>query len=287
VFRKTIVALVIAVAALAVPAALASPAAESAAAFKTQNDPSGDGGAAPDITEVQVGNDVVAGPIVMWITLANRESFGGGDLLFLYLDTDLNPSTGGVDFAGADHAIGISSDAALLFRWDGASFAQMPAPSLEADFFKSEKAIRISLQPTDLGGTRGFNFYLVSRNGDSRDFAPDGAAIWSYSLTSGQVVLTVEDFAVSPKAPRAGKRFAAAIQVGRDDINEILDSGKVTCRLRVGTKTVRAASARFADGVAVCSWNLPKTAKGQTIRGTIAVTFAGVTVTRAFSARVR
>lgn len=287
--RKTIVAVLpiaVLVALAAAPTALASSEAERAATFKIQSDPSGDSGAAPDITEVQVGNDVVAGPIVMWITTSNRESLGGDDAMIVYLDTDLNSSTGAVDWVGAEYGVEVQADSVFLFRWDGADWAQVAAGSLEAAFFKSEKAVRISIQPSDLGSTRGFNYYVYSVNGDASDFAPDGVPIWSYSLTSGRVALEIVDFALT-KAPRAGKRLAAGLQVGRNDTNELLEEGKVTCTLRVGTKTVRAASAGFVEGIAVCAWNLPKSAKGQKVSGTISVTYGGTTIKKAFSARVR
>jgi len=52
--------------ALAAPAA-AAPAEQAALDAAAFNDAAGDSGAAPDITNVAVGNDVVAGPIVFWL----------------------------------------------------------------------------------------------------------------------------------------------------------------------------------------------------------------------------
>jgi len=75
--------------------------------------------------------------------------------------------------------------------------------------------------------------------------------------------------------------------VGRSDTNEILTLGKVTCTLRIGTKTVRAARSLFLGSIAYCSWKLPSSAKGKLVRGVIAVTYGGATAKKAFSKRAR
>ena len=169
--------LLVAVAGLA--AAGTALAASSASVF---TDPSGDSGAAPDLTEVQVGNDDVAGPIVLWITAANRTSLGASEGLVTYLDTDLNGSTGNVDFGGAEFGIETMSSGSRLYRLDGANRAQTPAPSLRHSWFPSQHAARIEIQPRELGGPRAFNFYVVGVGGDAVDLAPDGdAALWSDS----------------------------------------------------------------------------------------------------------
>ena len=51
------------------PATRASLHAASAASF---SDAAGDSGAAADVTDVDVGNDLVAGHIVFWVTVPNR-----------------------------------------------------------------------------------------------------------------------------------------------------------------------------------------------------------------------
>jgi hypothetical protein len=268
---------------LALFAALVAPAGAGAATRLT--DAGGDSGAAPDITDIDVGNDVVAGPIVVWITMPNRASLSGDDGVVLYLDSDRDPATGDSD--GLEYAIEVLPGSVALYRWDGAEFADADAPSLTAAFWKAEKALRISIHPNDVGGTRSFNFLVFAGTGEEADYAPNGPPLWSYALSSSPLRLGVLEFAVSPRTARAGKRLAAALAVGRNDTNEMLEQGKVTCTLRIGTKTVRAANAGFVEGIAVCAWNLPKSAKGQKVSGTISVTYGGATVKKAFSARVR
>ena len=273
--------LLVAVAGLA--AAGTALAASSASVF---TDPSGDSGAAPDLTEVQVGNDVVAGPIVLWITAANRTSLGASEGLVTYLDTDLNGSTGNVDFGGAEFGIETMSSGSRLYRWDGANWAQTPAPSLRHSWFPSQHAARIEIQPRELGGPRAFNFYVVGVGGDAVDLAPDGdAALWSYSLATGPLRLTKESAAATPA--RAGRPLTLRLEVGRDDINEILDTGRVTCTAKVGATSLRGTARPFGADGSTCTWTLPRTARGKRIDAKIAVAYGGAVVSHSYSGVVR
>jgi hypothetical protein len=266
---------------VAVPLSTLAP----AAAFLT--DPTGDSGNAPDITDVSVGNDVVAGPIVIWVDVPNRTSLGPSDLMVVYVDTDLNQSTGGADYAGSEYAIEMVGGRLALFRWTGSDWAQVPAPTLNNAFFRGQKALRVSIHPNDLGGTRAFNYYLFSAAGDQRgDYAPNDG-VRSYSLISGPVQLSLERFSVTPKVPRGGKSFRATMLVGREDINEILDEGSASCSLRVGRRAVAARTKGFVNDAAACRWTIPKSAKGQQISVMISVKFGGASIARRFAARVR
>jgi hypothetical protein len=288
-FRKSlVVALPMALlAALSVaPSAGSAPLAGTAlhvASAASFSDAPGDSGVAPDITDVDVGNDLVAGPIVVWVTLANRpDGLVAGDDLAVYLDTDLNPATGDV---GAEYAIAIDPDGVGFYRWDGTTYVFVDAASLSARFSKGDKAIRFSIHPNELGSITGFTFAVESSSGEAVDYAPNGPPDWPYTLASGRIGLSVVGSAIAPKRPVAGKRLLAGIQIGRNDINEVLVTGKISCTLRIGTTNVRATRAIFASGVAICAWNLPKSAKGKLIRATVSVTYGGATAKKSFSAR--
>jgi hypothetical protein len=257
-------------------------AASSASVF---TDPSGDSGAAPDVTEVQVGNDVVAGPIVLWITAPNRTTLGGSDGVITYLDTDLNGDTGSVDFGGAEFGIETMSSGSRLYRWDGATWAQTAAPSLRHVWVAGAHAARIEVHPRDLAGPRGFNFYVVSVNGDAIDVAPDGNDLWSYSLASGPLRLTKE--AAGATAARAGRPITLRLEVGRDDINEILGAGRVTCTARLGTTSLRGTARPFGANGSTCTWTLPRTARGKRILAKIVVGYGGATVSHSYSGVVK
>jgi hypothetical protein len=256
-----------------------------ASAFFT--DPTGDSGNAPDITEVSVGNDVVAGPVVIWVDTPNRTSFGSTDRVVVFLDADLNGSTGAPDYAGTEYGIARIGVAHALFRWDGADWAQVPAPTLSTAFYNSQKALRMSIHPNDLGGIRAFNYYLFSAVGDqSGDYSPN-SGLGSYSLISGPLRLSVERFSVTPRVPRAGKSFTASMLVGREDINEILEDGRGSCSLRVGKRAVAPRTKGFINDAAACRWTIPKSAKGQQLSMVISVKFGRASISRRFAAKVR
>ena len=259
-------------------------AASSASVF---TDPSGDSGSAPDVTEVQVGNDVVAGPIVVWITASNRTALGGSEGFVTYLDTDLSGDTGNVDFAGAEFLVETMSSGSRLYRWTGADWAQTPAPSLRQGWFPGQHAARIEIQPGDLGGPRAFNFYVVSfGDGDDVDHAPNrDASVWSYSLASGPLRLTKDAASATPA--RAGRPFMLRLVVGRDDINEILYTGRVTCAAKLGATSLRGTARAFGANGSTCTWVLPRAAPGKRISAKIVVAHGGASVSHSFTGVVK
>ena len=269
------------------PASAAFPLAAQAPTATFFTDPTGDSGVAPDITEVSVGNDVLTGNIVIWIDTPYRRTAFSTDLMTVFFDTDMNPSTGDPEFAGSEYAAQVLHGAAL-FRWSGSAMAEVPAPTLDYLFATERRSLRVSIHPNDIGGTRAFNFYLVSalEGQSATDVAPDGGA-WSYSLVSEPLRLSVVGFATT-KVARAGKPFSAIIDVGRDDTNDILDATgtRIRCSLKVGKKTVAAyqLSGIFTAG---CEGRIPKKAKRQKLRMKISVKFGGLSISRTFAAKIR
>jgi hypothetical protein len=96
--------------------------------------------------------------------------------------------------------------------------------------------------------------------------------------------LTIQGLAVD--RPRAGGLFNARMAVVRGDLNAPLTEGTITCSARLGAKDF-AGTASFAGGRTVCSWRLPKSARGKRFAGTVAVSFQGIEAKRSFSLRVR
>jgi hypothetical protein len=246
-------------------------------------DAAGDSGSAPDLTFLNVGNDVVAGPIVIWIDTPNRDRLAGDEVIFVYLDTDQNAGTG-MPGLGFDYVVaGASSATARVFRLDGSGLVRAAAPSLRFEQFT--KSVRISIHPDDLGATRAFDFVVAATNGVDTDFAPDGGPA-TYALRSGPVVLAVEAFKVTPKVARAGTRVTAVLQPGREDTFEVLWEGTVGCNVKVG-KTSVSARKGWGDSGAYCSFVVPKAAKGKPVSVTVSVTFGGQKVTRTWRSTVR
>jgi hypothetical protein len=108
--------------------------------------------------------------------------------------------------------------------------------------------------------------------------------------------LVFRPFAVSPGAwflddwrpPTSGKQFAAGARVMRDDSDEVVESGNLTCRARIGKRVLRIVQAWFADGFATCVWHVPAagTARKQ-VNGVVVVQALGGTVEQRFSMTVR
>lgn len=107
--------------------------------------------------------------------------------------------------------------------------------------------------------------------------------------------LEINSFALSPNAwfvagyPRAtaAEQFAAGGRVRRTDTDELLKSGAISCVARIGGKLVRVVQARFAGAIARCVWQIPESAGGKSLGGSLKVGFLDGTETQTFSARVK
>jgi hypothetical protein len=260
---------------------------QAAGAAMLFEDPRGDSGAAPDIAEVEVGNDVIAGPVVIWVETPNRPNLTTADGIGVFLDSDLNPTTGDARTGGIEFLIDAGSSSAQLFRWNGSDYVQVAAPSLRAEYVADITALRISIHPNELERTRAFNFWVLSLTGESTDVAPDGSGLWTYSLIAGTLRLSTVGFRLEPGSPRAGRTFTASMRIVRDDINEITTDGVLTCTLRIGGKTIRATLRRYVGDRATCRWRIPTGTAGQRVSGSIAASLGGASVRRAIATRVR
>src|SRR5262249_61092041 len=96
---------------------------EGAASVTTYDDAIQDSGAAPDYCAGEmVTNDNE--DVTFGIHAHNREAIQNGDSYSVYLDTDLNPNTGGV--VGAEYELTLTIDGAELNRWNGTAFVVAP-----------------------------------------------------------------------------------------------------------------------------------------------------------------
>ncbi len=65
-----------------------------------------------------------------------------------------------------------------------------------------------------------------------------------------------------------------------------LDEGKIGCAARLSGHAL-AGNGKFANGRVVCTWRLPKNARGKRLSGTLSAALQGARATRRFSVRVR
>ena len=258
-----------------------------ASAEQRFTDPGGDSGGAPDITVVNVANDA-AGNLTFTVT-TNQPALAGDVGLALFFNVDKNNSTGDVD--GDEFGLFLEAAGWEFDRWDGTRYVQAAAPTANASYSNGVLTFRVN--KADLANTNAFSFYAVSIQVNTstnqvvaRDDAPDGSAIYEYTLTAPPpLTLRASAPVAVPARPAAGKAFAVRIGVTRGDTGAALASGTATCRVTLGGKALRALGSVRA-GRAACSMLLPRTARGKTVRGTIRVTFRNVSVTRSFAYRV-
>jgi hypothetical protein len=263
--------------------------ASGAGAVGRYTDSKGDAGQAPDITGVSVASDP-NGQIAFTISVVNLPS--PADVrTFIFLDTDLNGSTGAPDTEGADYmfAVDESDDSYSFARWNGTDWdGEIPYSTVKVSSHSS--GVVISVNRSELGGTEGFNFWTRTRLGDpsarQEDTAPE-LGVWNYSLQAagpdikGVMVQTKPGF-----GPRAGKPFtltpvalkdAAAEQQG---VSVLPRPESYTCRARL------AGRALIGSGTGRCTWTIPKAAKGKQLSVVVTVSYEGAAKSVPFVYRV-
>jgi hypothetical protein len=85
---------------------------------------------------------------------------------------------------------------------------------------------------------------------------------------------------------RAGRLLTLRVRVSTNTGKRVL-AGGLRCSARVGKTTLRARAKGWKRGAATCSWRLPRTARGKTLRASVRVTSGGLRLTRSLTRRVR
>ena len=131
--------------------------------------------------------------------------------------------------------------------------------------------------------TRMFDFTNVRR-----DFAPSTpGSQWRYTVRVRPSALVARDLTTTPRAARAGMNLTVRLHVVAAETGETVTRGAVRCSARVGSSSLRATASRFVRQRATCVFRIPARATGKTLRGSISVSHAGRTVSRAFTRRIR
>ena len=259
-------------------------------ADRSYADPAGDSGTAPDMTAVRVSHD--AGGTLTFAVTTNQAVLDPAASIYVYVDSDRDPATGfPIRGLGADHFFGHSGElgTGFLFSVSGNFIIIDFTSTLTSSY--AGGVLTAQINRSDLSDVEQFTFLVEAERDDENDatpndadFAPDAAPLYEYSLFP--LTLTVGSPRANPARPVAGKPFAVSAAVARSDAQAFL-TGKVSCKARVGTASLRSAGT-VSGGAARCAMRLPKTAKGKTLRGTLTVsTDDAPPVTRSFSYRVR
>lgn len=247
---------------------------------------------APDITNVQVSN-ARNGLITIRVTIGNFEALPPHSAIVLLIDLDRNMATGDLGFENAvSFRVDPAGQTVLTFeRWDEAAFrlVEVPASGFTSTF--SAGVYTLTMPRSVLANTVRFSFGLYAAAFDPAEMAPavDSAPnteLWSYDLVGlPGPRLTTQRLVVRPAQPVAGRTFVVQAAVRRSDSGESVTAGKVTCTARIAGAKARAIGG-FSGGLARCVVTVPRTAKGKTLRGTLAVRAEGASLSRAFSYRI-
>jgi hypothetical protein len=271
----------------------------------TFQDSRGEDPAGPDIASTTVSNDNT-GLISFKIDVPNQAQLSGEKLYAITIDADNNPATGEpasqFSVGGGDFAIELFQQQVNLFQWDGQNYTRSAAGPSQATliFTDSPTGPTISINASELGGTKKLAFDVIAISGlkfdDSgnldfsgahADFAPDpGHGRYAYDVKTAPLKLLAKTFKVAPSRPRAGRAFTMSMGAVRNDTGAVIQSGTVACAAKAGGARLAPRVHRFVGRTAVCTWQIPSSARGKGFRGSITIAFEGKKVTKTFSSVV-
>jgi hypothetical protein len=257
----------------------------------TFTDETGDAGTAADITTVGVTNDDL-GQYSFDVAMATP--YGATGAVSLYLDSDLNPATGDPQALGADYLIidDNTSKSFFFLTWNGTTWADAPANSTVKDSVSTDGMhVFLSVNKSELGNSTGFNFFLVSAEGDGSnghwDAAPSGAGSWLYKL---QAPLKLSLVGAHSFPVKAGGTWGVAVIVGRSDTGGTVGAeGTIVCSATSGSTKLKLDGRAFVSGgsgkptTAVCSFKVPKKLKHKVLHATVTVSYQGLSVSHSFT----
>jgi hypothetical protein len=276
------------------PQSVAAPASNTT----TYTDSTGEDPAGPDITTIVVSNDD-GGGITFRVNVPNRPQFTMDMAMIVWIDSDGNQATGDPGSFGADYLIQLIGGEAILFKWDTTSNNYVVASTQSTLSYAWTGGATIKINASDLGNTRKFNFGVLVVSGlvidpvsgsidttnAHRDQAPT-IGFYPYQVKIGAPSLVVKSFTHSPAAPTAGKPFTLRLTAARSDTGAVLQGGQVVCVGRVGHVRLTVTVHHVTGGAAVCTFAIPKTAKGKMFSGSDTVIFEGQKAGRSFSGKI-
>jgi hypothetical protein len=286
-FTRTLVAVLLAAAGFAFATTASARAAESPP--KSYSDGAADNGTAPDISTVSVTNST-DGQYTFAVQL-NTE-YGDNAELYLYLDTDQNTATGDPDNLGADYLFydDHASHSFSLAEWNGADWEDAPETTASVLVAADRYTVTASVNQSDLGDARTFDFFVVTDNTDGGtddyDDAPSGSGAWTYAL---QPALTLAATARTVIV-RRHHAWGVMMMVTRSDTGKTVSGdGSLLCSATAGGAKLRTADSGFVSAasggqsIAYCQFALPKKHHVK-LQAKITVTVDGASVTKTLNA---
>jgi len=265
------------------------------APIATFTDATGDSGTAADINVITVTNDD-HGQYVFDVGLATPYTTTG--VASLYLDTDLNPSTGDPKSGGADYLLvdDNTSGSGYFLKWDGTQWADASPNATVKDSVSTDNMhVLFTVNKSALGNSTGFNFFAETIEGDGSDGhwddAPSGTGSFQYKL---QTVLQLSFVAGHSFAVKAGGTWNVALIVDRSDTGGTLGpEGTIVCNAMSGSTKLALTTRAFISAgagkgsVAVCSFKVPKRLQHKVLHATVTVSYQGQSVKHSFTATAK
>jgi hypothetical protein len=154
--------------------------------------------------------------------------------------------------------------------------------------------VLVEVHVSELGNTSRLRFALIGLDVNTLDeqvlgvdLAPDDGGYWRYALTNKAAVkLVFTTIVTKPARPQAGKSFTVGFAATRSDTGRGVTSGTVGCRVLAKGKRI-PAKGRIVDGAGLCTFVVPRSARGGTVRGTVTMRSGGASLARSFAFVVR
>jgi hypothetical protein len=256
----------------------------SASSMGQYADPAGDSGTAGDITSLAVTSDG-SGQIFFRIN-GNGLSTSKTNLTWLLIDADANPQTGDSDSMGAEYVFGVDDDSYWFGRWDGSDWVDTSYATVRVT--GGSRSLMISVNRSELGNTSELNFWAQAYDETNKrwDDAPDDG-MFNYSLQlQGTHILGALVQTTPVAGPKAGKAFVllpTALKLPANGGTALLapKPDRYTCKATLNGRPVAGT------GTGGCTWRLPKNARGNVLKVTLAVTYQGTTATFPYTFTVR
>jgi hypothetical protein len=216
------------------------------------SDPAGDSKTAADLTGIAAasGDD---GKITFTLTYGNRPAgLTDDDQVQIWLDADESGSTG---VNGFDYILVLEKAGAFLKQATPGGPVDTPQTTVAG----STDGRTASVNRSEVGNPVKFDFFVrtLAKSDLSADEAPDASdRVFVFSLTAPRPTQIL--YAFSPKTPKAGKTFTAAVLLVKLDDGTVAVFPSLTCKGTLNGKRLPATATPLS-----CVWKLPKSAKGK------------------------
>jgi hypothetical protein len=267
--------------ALATGVLVVAQAASSAGTAQTFTDPTGDQEqTAPDISTVVVGN---TGSQVTWrINVTNQDQLAANSEILLLIDTDKNPNTGSIDSLGAEYLFEVMPNSQYdFYRWDGAQWDDnIPYSTVHVTY---SKGATISVGTSELGGTKGVNFWArglqdVGGGNVAVDDAPNDGT-WSFDLQGASANVGIASMTVvAAGQAKAGKVFRLKVPLVTLLTGKQVPPDSYACQATLGGRPF---------GGTACRWKFPRSARGKRLAVRITAVYHGARKTVDFSTKIK